>query len=103
MITYKCIHGHVFDESEMVRERVMEGEYPRDRFICPDCGTTDFEEAVPCEECGKWFRASELQFHLCERCREEIDDEIRAFSRTFKGARREYARCNWDESEGVFA
>ena len=39
MITYKCEHGHVFFENEMVQVRVMEGEYLRERYVCPDCGT----------------------------------------------------------------
>jgi len=103
MTTYKCFHGHIFDENEMVRIRVPEGEYTRDRFICPVCGTDDFDEAHVCEGCGEWFTADELDFGLCETCREEVDDEVDAFQRTITGARREYARSRFDEGEGVFA
>ena len=103
MITYKCEHGHLFFENEMVQVRVMEGEYLRERYVCPDCGTEDFEEARPCSECGDYFTETELEDNLCEKCRDAVNDEVRAFSRTFKGDRREYARHNWDEREGVFA
>lgn len=103
MTTYKCVHGHVFDENEMVRIRVPEGEYTRDRFICPTCGTDEFDEAHVCEGCGEWFTADELEDDFCEKCREEMDKEAVAFSRQYQGKRREYMRRRWDEGEGMFA
>ena len=75
MITYKCEHGHVFFENEMVQVRVMEGEYLRERYVCPDCGTEDFEEARPCSECGDYFTETELEDNLCEKCRDAVNDE----------------------------
>lgn len=103
MITYKCRRGHVFDEGEMVRDTYPEGEGMRYRYLCPDCGTEDFEEAHVCEECGYWFREDELEDRLCEKCRDLIDDEVREFSRRFTGARREYAYNKYDANgKGVF-
>lgn len=99
MITYKCEHGHVFFENEMVRDRVMEGEYPRDRYICPDCGTEEFEEAHVCEGCGEWCKEDELYLRLCKKCREEDDKGLDAYLRTLTGPHREYIRDR-EEREG---
>ena len=99
MTTYKCVHGHVFDENEMVRIRVPEGEYTRDRFICPVCGTDEFERAHICGLCGEWFAADELDFGLCEKCREETYDELTAHLRSLTYNQREYLRDR-EEREG---
>lgn len=103
MILFKCVHGHVFSEDEMVREEYPEGEAVRHRYLCPDCGTEDFEQAHACSRCGLLFREDELDFDLCEKCREELDDEVKEFSRRYKGKEREYLFHRFDESEGVFA
>ena len=99
MIIYKCEHGHIFDENEMVRIRVPEGEYTRDRFICPVCGTDDFDEAHVCERCGEWFTADELEFELCETCREDTYDVLIACLAPFSDNQLEYL-CDREEREG---
>ena len=99
MTTYKCVHGHVFDENEMVRIRVPEGEYTRDRFICPTCGTDEFDEAHVCEGCGEWFTADELDFGLCEKCCEDTYDGFAAYLRSLTKPQREYMRAR-EEREG---
>ena len=69
MILFKCVHGHVFSEDEMVREEYPEGEAVRHRYLCPDCGTEDFEQAHACSRCGFLFREDEMNFDLCEKYR----------------------------------
>lgn len=102
MITYKCEHGHVFFENEMVQIRVMEGEYLRERYVCPDCGTEDFEEARPCFRCGDYFTEDELEYELCKECREAVDDIVDACRRSLTEPERAYAHHQYDEREGVF-
>lgn len=103
MTIYKCRRGHVFDEGEMVRDTYPEGEGTRYRYLCPDCGTEDFEEAYTCSRCRFFFREDELEYHLCEKCRDELYDEVVENLSKYQGDEREYLRHRFDEREGAFA
>lgn len=103
MITYKCSHGHIFDEDEMVREPYKEGEGTRYRYVCPACGTDDFEEAHVCSWCGFLFREDELEYNVCEKCREELIEEVKEKLREYQGDAREFLYHYFDEGEGAFA
>ena len=63
---YKCFHcGAEFDEVKVIGDDADSGE------VCPDCGSTDFEEAVECEECGKIVPVSEVygwDHNICMGC-----------------------------------
>lgn len=36
---------------------------------CPNCLSTDFDEAYRCEHCGEYFFEDELEDWWCEECR----------------------------------
>lgn len=60
---YECRHSHLFDEP--VREMTDEGP----RYVCPACGTDDFEPVERCDICGLLVPAYELnEQNECEAC-----------------------------------
>lgn len=74
--------GNVFEEPEYFTWTetlcVLDGRPYREDCaepICPDCGTTNFEEAYACENCGEWGWDFELTDGLCDKCRKDLEND----------------------------
>lgn len=47
-------------------------------YVCPFCGSPEFTDAIPCENCNTgWLQDGE---HLCIRCRAALARKVRAFA-----------------------
>lgn len=77
----KC--DHVFDEDEAgviyetIGEGVMRGRCPME-MCCPECGSTEFDEAQECGECGEYYSDCDMismdNWHYCKECARNIHD-----------------------------
>ena len=80
MYWYYCKDcGAVFSAEELVVEDVENRHWwlddcPVERwteYSCPECGSSDVEEAEYCDYCGDAFAPSDLIDGMCARCRAE--------------------------------
>ena len=84
---YICnVCGVLFEEPSKIGEVHYELDEKAVEYFscCPNCGDTDFVEAVQCDYCGEDFRESELiGGTLCPDCLDEIihgrQDVVKAF------------------------
>lgn len=73
--------GAVFPEHEIRTEQIENRHWwlddcPVERLTechCPECGSSDIEEAAYCDYCGDPFRPEDLVDGLCASCREELN------------------------------
>lgn len=71
--------GSVFDEREMKTKVDWLTDDPRDKeeyVVCPECGSTEFEEARRCIRCGEPFIPDDYRGY-CHDCQFEIYHEYR--------------------------
>lgn len=81
-ICAKC--DEVFDEDEAgviyetIGEGVMRGQYPAEA-CCPNCGSTEFDEARECGECGEYYAECDMiyldNWQYCYECAKRIHEE----------------------------
>lgn len=62
--------GAIFDQPDRVRERLDDEYGYEDYYVCPGCGSTDFEETVKCLNCGE-----ESEQQICDQCVEMLSDD----------------------------
>ena len=75
-ICFDC--GHVFDEPDTFQEKV--GEFwgaPAWETCgcCPNCGSTEYDQAEQCERCGEWVPElyDVLNMRVCDICRDDLE------------------------------
>lgn len=69
--------GAVFSEEDLLVETVENRHWwlddcPVERwteYSCPECGSSDVEEAEYCDYCGDAFRPEDLTDGVCAKCR----------------------------------
>lgn len=69
---YRCLEcGHLFEEGEGKKVEETLGEChgtsaTETYYVCPCCGSNDFEKAKECLTCGEWFVGNG---DFCEECK----------------------------------
>ena len=68
---YRCTDcGAVFEKPHTYRESRPIGT---ELFsCCPDCNSTDFQEALQCKECGEYFIENKTNT-MCDDCLKELE------------------------------
>lgn len=65
--------GVLFEAPDEIPEFHPAGDgFVRENFgYCPNCGSSHFETAYPCQRCGVLVADSDYLFHLCKTCEDE--------------------------------
>lgn len=81
MKQYQCLDcGYQFDTPKEYTEDCTPGDaFEGGSFIkhylgCPICSGA-YEELQECHECGEMFLDKDLYYHVCEKCREELESK----------------------------
>ena len=70
-MTYICKEcTNVVEDYEIKREKGewLDGYYMGDDYVCPHCGSEEFQEAVQCPICGEYVAKEESYDGFCEDC-----------------------------------